>query len=105
MGCDMGYQCIRVTTRSGRLSPSGPLVCHTTHTRAFSWTHDTRASTSSMEHVRSFFLTFMPFNYSRGLDSNFWINVALYVIFLSHDLFCFEPVNRARVPAAVSRSN
>lgn len=46
MGCDMGYHCIRVTTRSGDLSSSGPLVCHRyahrnartethTHTRVF----------------------------------------------------------------------
>jgi len=36
VGYDMGYHCIRVTTRSGGLSSSGPLVvCHTTHRHTY----------------------------------------------------------------------
>lgn len=42
VGYDMGYHCIRVTTRSGGLSSSGPLVvCHTTHRRVHTYTHAT----------------------------------------------------------------
>lgn len=40
VGYDMGYHCIRVTTRSGGLSSSGPLVvCHTAHSCVHTYIH------------------------------------------------------------------
>lgn len=49
VGCDMGYQCIRVTTRSRGLSLSGPLICHTVYARTHTHTKAHAAHDDNIE--------------------------------------------------------
>lgn len=82
VGCDMGYQCIRVTTRSRGLSLSGPLICHTvyahTHTKAHA-AHDDNIE-------RETCVTIFPFFY---FDVTRLYAISVRIIFHSHAKLTF----------------